>query len=136
MSSILLIIENHDLRMDMYKKIAGIKTDSDLSDILDELCDRFSEIPVPCVNLCEISLIKSMAEELGIVSISDFNSKITFKLTDMKSISIEKLSEAAEKFPGRINILSGATPAFSYKYFSNEGDKKLTNIKSLLQILK
>ena len=129
-------IENHDLRMDMYKKIAGIKTDSDLSDILDELCDRFSEIPAPCVNLCEISLIKSMAEELGIISISDFNSKITFKLTDMKSISIEKLSEAAEKFPGRINILSGATPAFSYKYFSNEGDKKLTNIKSLLQILK
>ncbi len=129
-------IENHDLRMDMYKKIATVKTEDDLSDILDELCDRFSEIPEPCVNLCEISLIKSMAEELGIFAVTDFNFKITFKFAGKDAVNIEKLSELSEKFPGKITILSGQTPAFAYKYYSQENDDKLSNVKKILQILK
>ena len=129
-------IENHDLRMDMYKKIASVKKDEDLSDILDELYDRFSELPEPCINLCEISLIKAMAEELGIFAVTDFNSRITFKFADAGAVNIEKLSEASEKFPGRITVLSGQIPAFSYKYYSHEGAEKLSNVKNILQILK
>lgn len=129
-------IENHDLRMDMYKKIAVIKTEADLSDTLDELYDRFSEVPKPCLNLCEVSLIKSLAEEAGIVAITDFNSKITFKFADSESIDIEKLAEASEEFQGRITVLSGQIPGISYRFYSHEAEEKLSNVKKLLQIIK
>ena len=40
-------IENEMLRLQMYKKIAMITSDEDESEIIDELLDRFGDIPRP-----------------------------------------------------------------------------------------
>ncbi len=129
-------IENHDIRMDIYKKISSIKTKEDMSEVFDELIDRFSDMPESVVNLGEISLIKAMAESVGICEISDFNLKITFKFANSEFFNFEKISEISEKYPQRIMVSSGAVPSFSYKMYKNEKDEKLSNIKNILQILK
>lgn len=129
-------IENHDIRMDVYKKISSIQTESDMSEIFDELIDRFSDMPDSVVNLGEISLIKAMAESVGITEISDFNLKITFKFSGNEFFNFEKISEVSQKYPQRIMISSGSVPSFSYKMYKNEKDEKLSNIKNILQILK
>lgn len=129
-------IENHDLRMDMYKKIASIKTDEDLQEIEDEITDRFSDMPEPVENLCKIAHIKALAESVGICEVTDFNFKITFKYQSQESFDFEKISKISEEYPDRIMVSNSSSVAFTYKMYKHEAKDKLLNIKKILQLLK
>jgi transcription-repair coupling factor (superfamily II helicase) len=59
-------------RMEMYKRIAGLVTDADRADILDELMDRFGEVPPPVETLLDIAQLRAQANKLGI-------SQVTYK---------------------------------------------------------
>ena len=50
------------VKLQMYKKIASVRNEADRSEIIDELLDRFGEIPKETLNLIEIALIKAMSE--------------------------------------------------------------------------
>lgn len=56
-------------RMSLYKKIALIRSREDISDITDELCDRFGDIPKSVNNLIYISYMRAMASRIGLKSI-------------------------------------------------------------------
>ena len=53
-------------RMEMYKRIASLATDADRSDILDELVDRFGDVPPVVETLLDIAQIRALANRLGI----------------------------------------------------------------------
>ncbi|MBR2951472.1 MAG: transcription-repair coupling factor [Clostridia bacterium] len=53
-------------RMEMYKKISLIGTKEDLSDVLDEFCDRFGEPPQPVLRLLYAALCRAYAVRCGI----------------------------------------------------------------------
>ncbi|MBQ3156788.1 MAG: transcription-repair coupling factor [Clostridia bacterium] len=59
-------------RMEMYKRIAGLVTDADRADILDELMDRFGEVPPAAETLLDIAQLRAQANKLGI-------SQVTYK---------------------------------------------------------
>jgi len=129
-------IENHDMRMDMYKKIAAIKNENDVSDITDELIDRFSDPPECVLNLIDISHIKALAENVGIFELTDFNLKITFNFFDVSYMDFKKISEISEKYKDRILVNTGSLPGFSYRMYKEDKKNKIENIKNILQILK
>ncbi len=127
-------IKNHDLRMDMYKRISAIRTQKDLSDTLDELMDRFGALPESVVNLTDVAYIKAEAESLNITEINDSAGIIAFRFDRAEDLEFEKISKVAEVYKGRILLNSGNKPGFTYRIKS--GDPKLGNIKNILQILK
>lgn len=129
-------IENHDMRMDMYKKIAAIRTEADVSDITDELIDRFSDPPECVLNLIDISHIKALAEEAGIFEVMDFNLKVTFNFFDVSYMDFQKISEISEKYKDRILVNTGSMPGFSYRMYKEDKKNKTENIKNILQMLK
>ena len=53
-------------RMEMYKKISLITTPLDQSDVIDELCDRFGNMPKPVKRLVDVALMRAIAEGGGI----------------------------------------------------------------------
>ena len=57
-------------RMEMYKRIAGLVTDADRADILDELMDRFGEVPPPVETLLDIAQLRAQANKLGIAQVT------------------------------------------------------------------
>ncbi len=59
-------ITNEVLRLQMYKKIAMVASDEDEAEMIDELIDRFGDIPRDTMNLIKISKIRSMAGMLGV----------------------------------------------------------------------
>ena len=73
-------IENEVLRLQMYKKIAMIESDEDEAEIVDELLDRFGDIPKDTMNLVKISKIRAMAGRLGVKEITQQGYKIIFGL--------------------------------------------------------
>ncbi len=129
-------IANHDLRMDMYKRISAIRSEDDLSDTLNELLDRFGDIPQSVINLTDIAYIKAVSEDLGIHEINDTMSSVLFLFEKAESLDFEKISRIAEIYKGRILINANNKPGFSYRLKANEQADKIKNIKNILQMLK
>ena len=107
-------------RMEMYKRISGLVTEADRADILDELMDRFGEVPPPVETLLDIAQLRAQANQLGI-------SQLTYKqggflvmkidlryLPDDDEAYIEAMSQADKRIiPSRMHpdvvILSAPT---------------------------
>ena len=56
-------------KISIYKKISGIKNDTEKEHLTNELKDRYGEIPEPVEMLLEITSIKQLCKKLGITAI-------------------------------------------------------------------
>lgn len=123
-------IANNNMRIDVYKKIASITTEEDMTEIFDELCDRFGDVPKPVVNLINIAYLKALANSVGIVDINAKKTMTAFKFAKDR-ITPELCIKLISEFPGKITVSSSIEPTIIYKY--SEPDQMITNIKFVLQ---
>ncbi len=65
-------------RMEMYKKISCIETEEDLSDVLDEFCDRFGDPPRQVERLLHIALARAVAVRCCVSSIERVERELRF----------------------------------------------------------
>ncbi|MBQ7849677.1 MAG: transcription-repair coupling factor [Clostridia bacterium] len=63
-------VQDGRLRMEIYKRIASLTTDEERSDIIDELCDRFGDMPPVVETLLDIAQLRVNANKLGIAHVS------------------------------------------------------------------
>ena len=103
-------IENDVLRLQMYKKIAMIENTQDEEDVVDELLDRFGDIPHETMNLVKISKIRSMAGKIGVREISQQGFKVIFKLWDNVKISQAVMASLVANYGEKIMINGGENP--------------------------
>ena len=59
-------IEDSVLKIEMYQKLSNAENDSEISDFIDEIIDRFGEIPKETLNLIEIVKIRNKCRKIGI----------------------------------------------------------------------
>ena len=79
-----LYIKDPIQKIDMYQKISDIKTEEDSMDVVDELLDRFGDIPKETENLIKIVEIRNKARSLGITRILATKSMIKFEPMNYK----------------------------------------------------
>ncbi len=122
-------IEYEHQRIDMYKKIAAIDTESDYYDIQAEFIDRFGDIPKSVNNLIEIAYIKSLCRICEISELTQKDNSVTFTFTNFANPdAVIKLIKEHEK---DMRFSSGAKNYMVYKFKDNVID----NIKIILQKL-
>ncbi|MCQ4638758.1 hypothetical protein NE619_18705, partial [Anaerovorax odorimutans] len=78
--------------------IATVASDADEEEIIDQLIDRFGEIPRDTMNLITISRIRSMAEKLSITRIHDEGSKVIFNFAQENGLRAKSLSALYAKY--------------------------------------
>ena len=71
-------IESLNQRLDMYRKIAVVSSESEESDLLDELIDRYGEPPRQVLGLVTVARLRNTAANLGITEIVQRGGKVTF----------------------------------------------------------
>lgn len=126
-------IRNQNQRIDTYKQISAISTEEDSAEVIDEIIDRFGDVPKAVMNLIKIAEIKSIAAECNVVEISE-KSGGRFVFTFMEdSLLPETVIELIGKFPKNIKV--GATKTPQITYFEKDMKKKLDNVKFLLQTI-
>jgi transcription-repair coupling factor (superfamily II helicase) len=69
-----------DARLSLYRRLAGIKSVAEVTDMAQELEDRFGSPPPPVKNLLYVVEIKALAARAGVESISTSGSRVTVKL--------------------------------------------------------
>ena len=109
--------ENH--KLNIYKRIATISTEEELSDMTDELMDRFGDIPKSAMNLMKIAQIKSMAHEAYITEIKGNRKEIRIKMFPRAKINPAGIPDIMKNKGSRMRFTNGDTPYFTY-YFKNE----------------
>ena len=116
-------------RVDLYRRIALIRTGEQKSDMLDELIDRFGEPPAEAVTLLDIALLRSQASEQGISEIKQQDGRLllTFAETDFARLSALCGDDA---FRGRLLLGAGASPYLSLRL--NKGETPLDMAETLV----
>ncbi|MFV0517538.1 MAG: transcription-repair coupling factor [Aminipila sp.] len=121
------------LKLQMYKKIAAIDSGDDEEEIVDELIDRFGEIPKETMNLIKISRIRAMAEKLCITRIHEDANKIIFDFAPENPLQAVAYARLSENFGMRVFIHGGVKPMVRY---TMEKNNKLTEVIKVLEVMK
>lgn len=123
-------IENLSQRLDIYRRIAGIKNQDDALDVLDELTDRFGKPPVSVQGLIDIALLRNMASQIGIFEVKQRDDYIMLYREPMNMEFLEPLIKILK---GRVKLSAGNKPYVSVKVTGKE--TPLQTLKQVLEIL-
>ena len=123
-------IENLSQRLDIYRRIAGIKNQDDALDVLDELTDRFGKPPVSVQVLIDIALLRNMASQIGIFEVKQRDDYIMLYREPMNMEFLEPLIKILK---GRVKLSAGNKPYVSVKVTGKE--TPLQTLKQVLEIL-
>lgn len=83
----------------LYQRMVAITTEEELSDILDELVDRFGTPPEEVENLVQIIRLKMRAKELKVEQIAQQKQNVLLRFAADPGLTGEQLMEIAAKFP-------------------------------------
>lgn len=103
-------VESLTLRLDVYRRIADIRSLEDSNDVKDELKDRFGEIPKSVLGLIDIALIRNKANAMGIYEIRQNGNTLLLYVKEIKSPAVADLLIALN---GKAMLNAGAKPYLS-----------------------
>ena len=120
-------------RMDLYRRIAAIRSDDDASDLLDEMLDRYGEAPKSVLALLDVALLRSAAAKAGVSDISQKKDVLKFTLGVFRPEALVSVCSLA-KYKYRLTLAAGETPALSLKL--KPGADVLESAMALVEDLK
>ena len=94
-------------RMDLYRRMAAIRTQEDADDLLDEIVDRYGEPPKGVLNLIDIALLRANARKLGITDIKQKAGDVLFALADIHFEAFSALCGEKE-YKNRVQLVASA----------------------------
>lgn len=117
-------IQNEAQKLDVYKRIAAIESEEEMDDMIEELIDRFGDIPRKVHKLLEISHLKSLAHSLYVIAIEQKGDEYKFTMYEKAKVSPQAIPLLLEQYHGCLTFKADtANPYFIYQ-------KKLTNKKA------
>ena len=100
------------MRLDVYRRIADIRTSEDAEDVKLELRDRFGEIPDAVLGLIEIALIRNRAHAMGVYEIRQNDNVLMLYVKELKSPAVADLLISLN---GKATLNAGAKPFLAVK---------------------
>ena len=94
-------------RMDLYRRMAAIRSQEDADDLLDEIVDRYGEPPKGVLNLVDVALLRAKAKAVHIRDIRQKAGEIQFVLTSMDFAALTRISEQPE-YKNRLQLVAAA----------------------------
>ena len=94
-------------RMDLYRRMAAIRDQSDADDLLDEIIDRYGDPPKGVLNLIDIALLRANARKLGITDIRQKGQEVLFTLSSLNLEAISILCQNPD-YKNRVQFIASA----------------------------
>ena len=105
-------VPSSEQRMDLYRRIAAIRTEEEADDLTDELVDRFGD-PPPGVNaLIHVALLRGEAGRAGITDIAQKGGYLRFTVKDFDMMKVSALY-ARPEYNARLRVEAGSKPCLS-----------------------
>ena len=114
-------------RMDLYRRMARVRTQEEGDDIIDELIDRYGEPPKSVTNLIAIALLRARAAALGMTELAQKENSVRFSLPKPDFARVAATC-GLEKYKGRLLFSAGEKPYLSLRLKKGDDVLKLTNL--------
>lgn len=133
-------IPNEYQKLDIYKRIASIENEEEMDDMLEELLDRFGDVPKKVQQLLSIALLKALAHSVYVVSVEQKGEVFKFTMYEQAKVHAERIPMLIERFKGNLKFTVDTNPYFTYQKLSkNKKDKDedvLELVKNVLNEIK
>ena len=117
-------VSSGEQRMDLYRRMAAIRTQEDADELLDEIVDRYGDPPRGVMNLISIALLRACAAAAGITEITQKDGAVLLSLATLDFAAISACCAQAQ-FKGRIFFSAGKVPMLTVKLKKDEDPLKL-----------
>lgn len=105
-------ISNEFQKLDIYKRIAGIETQQDYDDMLEELLDRFGEPGKAVLNLLVIAKLKAIAHQGYVTEIKQTGKTVRFTLYEKARLNTEGFPALMQKYRRGLQFKNEQEPKF------------------------
>ena len=105
-------VEYSAQRMGLYKKIAAIETPEDRDDILDEMIDRYGDLPKQTETLLTVALVRAAAKRCRITSVVEDDTDVRI-YPDKFDVGV--WSDLAFEYKGRLRIIMTDPPGVRFR---------------------
>jgi len=125
-------IREENQRLRMYKRVAGVESESALADVAGELGDRYGAPPPPVRNLLEYAALRLLSQRIGVAQIERRREAVSIRFTEQANVDPERLAKFVAAEAG-----AQFTPAGVLKFNLKEkqAEQVLLKLKSLLDQL-
>ncbi len=123
-------IASHNVRIEIYKKIASVKSEEDKETIIDELVDRFGTPPQSIVSLLDVSLVREYAAQAGISDVTETGERVYMMFQSQPDE--EKVAAVVSAFRGQVLYSAGKKQRLVYIGRYSNTQTLLKQLKTVL----
>ena len=125
-------ISNEYQKLDIYKRIAAIESEEEMEDMVEELIDRFGDIPKKVEMLLTVAQLKALAHKVYVTAVEQKGDTYTFAMYERAKVCPEKIPALLKEFRDDL-AFKAEPPTFIYrKKRINKRDKT----ESALEVVK
>lgn len=127
-------IPDSSQKIEIYQNIALCKSEENIQNVVDEIIDRFGNMPSELENLLDIARIKYLAKTLRISKIASRKTAVVFTFEQSKfDIDIPKL---VEKYKNKLKFSPGIKPMITLEIATTNERQILNDVTEFLKVVK
>lgn len=126
-------ISDSSQKIEIYQNIALCRNEEDIQDVIDEIIDRFGNMPQELEKLTEIARIKNLAKSVNVIKISNKPGSIVFTFDNSNfDVDINKL---VDKYKSKVRISPGVKPIITIKISDEKETVLIDETKYFLKLI-
>ena len=127
-------IPNEYHKLDIYKRVAAIENEEEMEDMLEELIDRFGDIPKKVETLLAVASLKAIAHSAYVTAVEQKGERFTFSMYEKAKVQPQKIPGLLEQFKGDLTFKADAeNPCFLYEKKSRNKKEKNTDVLAVVK---
>lgn len=126
-------IGDETLRLQAYRKISAVGSQDEAEDLVDELTDRYGDVPEETMNLIRVAEIRSHAEVTGVSSIARKDRRIMIRFAEVNRFNAYAAVMAKSEFGEALTISSGRVTSLALFTGPRTDLDKLLNLMRILR---
>lgn len=128
-------ISNEYQKLDVYKRIAAVENEAEMDNMLDELIDRFGDIPRKVQQLLQIALLKSLAHSAYVTSVEDKGGELKLTMYEKAKVQANQISGLIAAWKGELLFKAENPPYFIYRKRNMSRKEKDSEVLELVKKL-
>ncbi len=126
-------IRDEGQKIEIYKKIASIRSKEDYNDVEEEIEDRFGDFPPSVQNLMAVAYLKVLTSKLRISSVVHRPGQLVLKFHDGKKIEPSILLQVLNEYRSKVSLSATQPPFFTWKDKNAGPEKLVKDVQAFLE---
>ncbi len=129
-------IKGESEKLSWYKRIALMESEEEYEDMLEELTDRYGDIPMPLLRLMDVARLREEAHQAWILSIEQKGDRIHFVMNPKARVRVEEIDGFLKQYRGKMKIQPEDPPVFSYEASGIPKKNLLETVRQIISAIK